>query len=304
MRNINRADDVAFTSGAKVGAFKGCVENLGNSEYHALKSYWSSSDLKYMAKTSPMHFQYKYFGAGKNEQVRITEDMTLGSLVHCLLLTPHEFEKEFFLIPELNLRTNAGKEMKEKLLAENVGKMPITEELLEKAKAMVDSAMSHPKVKQLVEPVKKELAFFWTCPFSNLNFRAKLDGASSKHFIEVKTTSDAGPDYFSKHLFDMHWDLSLVHYREGVKQVMGVEPPAYFIVIEREPPFTVQPYIAGPAVWETGHHKWLAAVTQLAAGIQSGDWPGYYPKEFDIPEVNPPAWAVNKTIPKGDFNGV
>lgn len=304
MRNINKADDVAFTSGAEVGAFKGAVEGLGNSDYHKLKSYWSSSDLKFLAGSSPAHFHHRYFGEGKNEQMRVTEDMTLGSLVHCLLLTPDEFDVEFFIMPELNLRTNDGKAVRDKLLQENVGKWPVTESLLERARLMVASAMNHKQARALVEPVRKELAFFWTCPFSHLNFRAKLDGASSQHFIEVKTTSDAGPDFFSKHAFDMNWDLSLAHYREGVRQVMGVEPPAYFIAIERDPPYTVQPYLVGQSMWETGHHKWLDAVTKLANGIQKKEWPAYFSAAGDVPEINPPAWAINKTLPKGDLNGI
>lgn len=301
MRNILAATDASFQAASKVGAFKGAVANLGNSEYHSLKHYWSSSDLKYLSKSSPEHFAYKYFGAGRAEQIKVTDDMALGSLVHCFLLTPDEFEKDFFIIPPLNLRKNEDKEKKENLIKNNPGKTPVTDELIQQAVLMTNSAMAHPKVRELLEPLKKELSFFWTCPFSGLNFRAKLDGASSRHFIELKTTGDASPEFFSKHIFDMNWDLSLVHYRNGVKAIMDVEPPAYFIAIEREPPYTVQPYLAGPGVWETGHHKWLDAVTKLSDGLQKNQWPAYFDMKGDIPEINPPPWAINKVTPKGDF---
>lgn len=308
MMNINKANDIAFTSGALVGAYKGCVDGLGNNEYHSLKSYWSSTDLKAMSATSPAHFYDKYYGAGKNEIKKQTESMILGSMVHSLILTPLEFYKEFFLMPELNLRSNEGKETKERLLKENPGKMAFTEEMLIEAQEMASAAMNHHSYKRLFDGLKKELSFFWTCPFSNLKFKAKLDAASSKHFVEVKTTASGGanPDLWASHLFKMNYDLSLIHYREGVRQVMDISLPAFFIVIER-PEYpggnaVVQDYEVDSGCWDTGHQKWLDAVTKLSNGLQKKEWPGYYPVSNESPKINPPAWAISKTIQSGAAN--
>jgi len=298
------ASDLSFRSSAEIGAFKGPVKNLSNNDYHALKKYWSSTDLKFMASSSPAHFKEQYFS--KIPKIKKTTDaMLLGSLVHTMLLTPGDFGKEFFIIPNLNLRTNEGKATKEKLLTENPNKLPITDELLIQANSMRSAAKANPKIMELLEKGLPEVAFFWTCPFSGLNFKAKLDQSSvaNNYFCELKTTSDASPNYFSKHVFDMNYDLSLVHYREGLKQCMGIDAPAYFIVIEQDEPHVTQVYKVGDGYWATGHDKWLSSVTKLEQGIKKEIWPGYFPETNDIPELNPPAWAMNKLM-KEELHGV
>src|SRR5262245_31678999 len=128
MPHFTEASDIGFTSGAKVGAFKGAVKNLTNIEYHSLHHYWSSTNLKDMYSGCPAHFKEKYFELRHSaipdkepelirkpkDESRPSNEMILGSLVHCLTLTPHYFDEEFFVMPELNLRTNDGKEKKEK----------------------------------------------------------------------------------------------------------------------------------------------------------------------------------------------
>jgi len=98
---IIEATDNAFGSSAEIGAFKGAVKNLSNQQYHSLKAYWSSTDLKFMTANSPSHFKAKYM----DKKIEFTEPnaaMILGSLVHCVVLTPQDFEKEFFVMPDLN----------------------------------------------------------------------------------------------------------------------------------------------------------------------------------------------------------
>ncbi len=321
MTKFIEASDNGFLSGAKVGAFKGAVQNLSNTDYHALDQYWSSSDLKYLYANSPAHFHDKYFElqakeAWRADQIdvekievrkakdnkRPTNDMILGSLVHCLTLTPDDFQKEFFIMPDLNLRTNDGKAFKEKLITENPGKLWITDEDLMQGHRMRASLIANPRAKELLEPGLKELAVFWTCPFSHLNFKAKLDQFSKNHFCELKTTSEAGLDAFSKHVDNMNYDLSLVHYQTGLKQALDVAPPAFFLVVEREFPHVCQTYPVGQSVWETGHSKWMDAVTKLEAGIKRKEWPGYF-KSGDEPEIQMPPWAMKKLM-QGENIGV
>lgn len=287
------ATDVAFTSGVKVGAFKGAVKNLGNNIYHALPKYWSSSQLKFLHSKSPAHFSDKYIKLDA-EPTKVTPAMIMGSLVHCLTLTPDEFDDEFFVMPDLNFRTKEGKAEKERLLAENVGKYAVTSEQIAQAERMRMSVYNNQKAAELLEPTKKEYAFFWTCPFSQLNFKAKVDGACATHFIELKTTIDASPETFKRHAYNMNYDLSVIHYRQALANVMGVEPKCYFIVVESKPPHICQVYEVGESLLETGHEKWLGAVQMLERGIKETYWPAYSPVD-DVPVLEAPNWALKKT---------
>lgn len=307
------ASDPAFIAAAKVGAFKGAVLNLQNSVYHALDQYWSSTDLKTMYEASPAHFKQKYFETKlKDDKLTLirkpkpdkkpTYEMILGSLVHCLMLAPHDFEAEFFRMPDLNLRTNDGKAEKERLLTENSGKLAITDEMLVQANNMRSSLQANKRVMELLSAGHKEMSFFWTCKFSGLNFKAKLDQASSKHFCEMKTTGSADSEAFSKKADDMNYDLSLIHYSMGMKEILQLEPPVYFIVVEQDEPHVTQVYRAGQGFLVTGHAKWLSAVTKLETGIKKNEWPGYFPEDMEM-TLEPPPWAVKKLM-KEERDGI
>lgn len=291
MQKALDAMDTGFRAASSVGAFRGVVKNLSNSDYHGLDQYWSSSHLKRIYSTSPKHFEAEF----SQEKSKPTPAMILGSLVHCLILTPEELNKEFFVMPDLDFRTKEGKIKREELFALNVGKTPISDEMLSKAHFMRDACFSHPKARGALEGGANELSYFWNCSFSGLNFKAKVDSVRPGFFLELKTTSSASPLDFARHAYNLNYDLSLAHYRQGIEKYQDVLPDAYFVVIETEAPYVVQVYKASDALFETGHAKWLSAVQKLERGFKDKVWPGYF-EDTDVPELNPPAWAVNKTI--------
>lgn len=303
MRKFVEATDPAFVSPASVGAFKGAVLNLNNNDYHALDKYWSSTHLKALYKKSPKHFHFEQFEVPEEETKTPTkEELILGSVVHTMALTPHEFSKDFFMMPELNLRTNDGKAERDKLLLENKGKEPVTQKIFDIAQAMTGSILSNSKAMELLSVGRKEAAYFWECPLTGLNFRAKLDQSSSQHFCELKTAHTCAPEEYAKNMFNLHYDLSLYHYKEALRIIMGVDVPAYFIMVESEPPYVSQVYKVGEDTWKTGHAKWLKAVTQLEQGLKNKEWPGYFPPD-EVPEINPPLWAVRKLL-QGEEIGI
>jgi hypothetical protein len=222
--------------------------------------------------------------------------MILGSLVHTLVLTPNEFNTDFFLMPDLNLRTNEGKAKKEELLHDNPNKQPVTHEQLAIANAMRSSINKNEKAIELLSIGKKEQSYFWECPFSNLMFKAKADHSSNSYFCELKTTQSANKEIFERHSYNMNYDLSLFHYREGIRILTDYSPKAYYIVIESEAPYVSQVYEVGESVFETGNKKWLDAVNNLENGVKRKEWPGYYPDDFDIPTINSPSWSLPKNI--------
>jgi hypothetical protein len=302
MRKFVDATDSAFTSGIGVGAFKGAVLNLSNSQYHSCDKYWSSTHLKAMVKKSAKHFHYEYISKPKEEKTQ-TEQLLLGSAVHTWTLEPDNFDKEFFVMPELNLRTNEGKATKEKLIADNPGRTPLSKHIHDEAMIISQKILENETAKKLLfESGRREASYFWTCPFSGLNMRAKLDHSSSQHFVELKTTSKFEPEEFQKQAYNLHYDLSLFHYKEALKQVMDIDVPAFFIVVETEAPYDVIVYKAGDSLYQTGNEKWVRAVSALERGLKQNEWPSYFPKG-EIPELNSPAWAMKKFM-TGDEGGI
>ncbi|ENL6798456.1 hypothetical protein AB5Q79_001573, partial [Campylobacter jejuni] len=83
--------------------------NLTQTEYRNKKEFLSASDIKLLLE-NPYKFKVGY----KKPK---SDNLALGSLIHTLILEPKKFEKEYLIMPELNLRTNEGKEKKAELEA-------------------------------------------------------------------------------------------------------------------------------------------------------------------------------------------
>ncbi len=279
----------------RVGAFFGAVEGLTNSEYHSFHDYWSSTDLKFMYDNSPAHFQYNYFPTRRPHKQ--TESQILGSLVHCLLLSPQDFDKEFATMPDFPAKVAKTdptiKEQKEAWHLANVGKTPYDGDLLAKANEMAKSVRANKKAMDLINRGKCEIAFFWKCKYSGLKFKAKLDVGGPLVFVELKTALSANSLVFGKQVYNLHYDLSLIHYGEALRSKFNVAPKPNFIVVEPDAPFVCRVYDedhVSPDFLETGHVKWMAAVDKLAAGVLKKEWPGYDETE----SLCPPAWAFKK----------
>lgn len=283
-------DKAKALAACKVGAFFGAVSGITNSEYHSFHDYWSSTDLKFMFENSPAHFQYNYFPVRRPHKQ--TESQILGSLVHCLLLTPQDFNIEFATMPDFPKKVKDTdptiKEQKEKWHIQNAGKTPYDEELLGKANEMVKSIKANEKAMELIRRGEPELAFFWKCKYSGLKFKAKLDVGGPLVFGELKTANSAHPWAFAKQAYDLNYDLSLIHYSEALRSKFNIAAPPNFIVVESDGPFVCHVFDdVSPNFLETGHMKWMTAVDKLAAGVFKKEWPGY-----ESGPLCPPPWAI------------
>ncbi len=286
-------------SACEIGAFSGAVTDLSNKDYHSLHKYWSSTDLKFMFSNSPLHFQFKYFPERKRDEP--TPNMILGSAVHSLIHEPKNFDKEFYKTPKFDLRKTADKELKAELEKLNPGKTALNVELYDQAHAMRDSVYKNLEAKEMLDSAVHESSFFWTCPFSGLKLRSKVDGLiPGSLFIETKTTSSGKESDFVRHIFKMNYDLSLFHYSQGIEIVGGERLTASFIVVEVEPPYAAQVFTVSleNQFWDIGHRKWLDSVSKLSSSLSSGIWPGYS-VDNSKKEIVPLGWML-----KGDEDGV
>ena len=161
------------------------IEGLSNEEYHA-RPELSCSQIKTLLKNP-----YEFLSATKKEA---TESMNFGSAVHKLILEPHDFNKEFAVMPKYDLRKTADKEAKTAFDAENQGKIYLSEDVFENA--------SH------CAAIAKEIAGqFFKDGIAEASFFSELDGVpvrcrpdyyieSKGLIVDVKTTQDASPDGF------------------------------------------------------------------------------------------------------------
>lgn len=278
------------------GTFVGILEGLPSEQYHKNKNYYSSSDLKFLASRSPAHFYARMMGEQKEKKQ--TEKMLLGSVVHSKFLTPTEFPHEYYVMPEHDARTKEGKKIREESLEAAGVRTVISSEVDEQSRAMVESLAM--KFGGDWQRSRSELSLFWRCPFSQLYFKARLDMTEPRVLYELKTTEDAAPAAFSRHAYNMNYDLSIHHYMEGMRQCGLEVTKAVFIVSETTEPYVCEKYTVGDGFMETGHAKWLSAVQKLENGLKNHHWPSHVDPLLEIETViQPPVWAMKKGFEDG-----
>ena len=148
---------------------------MSNADYRRAEGI-SSSELKKIA-VSPMH--YKYWKDNPQER---TPALLFGAAAHKYMLEKNDFDKEFIVAPNCDRRTKEGKAVWQAFVDASNGKEVITQDDMDKIKAMYDALYNTPFVKQLLSG-DKELSFFWNDADTGLICKVRPDVITKIFFI-------------------------------------------------------------------------------------------------------------------------
>ena len=272
----------------------GLVDKLSAKKYHALKII-SKSKLDDLER-SPEYFKYKW----DSEEQESTSAMDFGSLFHCLLLTPKDFNKDFAIEPEVNKRTNEGKAILEEFLNANKDKIIVTNKDIENAKILVDKIKTHPIASKLLEGGKRELSMFWEDE-DGLKFKGRLDLLTPQEIIvDFKTTTIAKPGEFEKKAYDYGYHKQAFLYNKGYEKITGKKPRAFvFVAIEKEAPYSVCVYMADDLFLKVGEIEIENLIHTYKTCIRTNNWYGYNGADPSIVMLGIPNYIENKYIKDG-----
>lgn len=269
--------------------------DMSNADYHAHHAV-SSSQLKTMLR-SPAHFYAKHIAECDHKQ---TPAMALGTAVHSLFLEPHNFVNDCAIEPEVNKRTNAGKAEIEEFLALNTGKTIITQEQFHTAQSMVDAMKKHPMYNILLSGGIREASVFYRDEETQLDCRVRFDWHippnTSDYFpngliLDVKKTTDARADEFSKSCQKFGYALSASMYVDGYKAYYNTTPQFLFFVVEDSAPYESVIYYASDEMLFAGDVKKRDALLKLQQAKATNTWVGYTKQ---IQKIDLPKWAMNQ----------
>ena len=174
---------------------------MNNHDYQnllAISSHWLIEMLN-----SPAACWRKYLDPQRPAQ-EPTAAMRLGTLVHCLALTPDQFAKTF-LVADYERRSIAGKARYAQLSETSL--TPIKRAELDQALAIVDALHAKPAVRKLLQRSKKERTVIQPRKRGLLPLKARLDlhHEAKRQVVELKTT----------------WNLASVQPREKIDLLDG-----------------------------------------------------------------------------------
>lgn len=256
------------------------MNNHAYQKIHAVSSHWLKDLLDSPAECYRQHFE---------PQPPSTESpsssLQLGTLVHCLTLTPHWFSSEF-LVTDYERRSSAGKARYNQLMA--TGLTLIKPDELERAQAMVAALKAHPDARKLLRGGKKERVIIQ--PRSGLlPLKARLDvhQEARRQVIELKTI------YSLHHTLDIAMNryrylLSAAFYQHLVKALSVV-----FIFVQSAEPHEVMVLELSRQQLQSGSAQWRTALAQFDECWLNNHWPEPNRVILDrIPLIRPPRFNL------------
>lgn len=197
-----------------------------------------------------------------------------GDACHAILLEPDRLKTDFFVMPQLNMRTNAGKAEYKALAEENADKAIITDEEFKKLNLMYDSAMADPAARYWLERAGvAEGSWFWTDEDSGIDCRCRPDKdiTGTSILLDVKTTDTIKKFHYS--VDDYRYYVQAPFYCDGMTD-NGVEKDTFvFLVVQKHIEcgrYPVSCVHLSPEVVEYGRNEYKRDLLALAEYRQRG----------------------------------
>ena len=200
---------------------------LTNDEYRSVKA-WSNSDIS-MVLQSPALLEWS-----KNTPSDGSEAVDLGTHLHCAVLEPDVFAKQYVKMPEFD-KTSAGKLQAEAFKNNMDRKIILDHTTYQQVIAMRDSILAHPVANRLLtSPGQSEVSIF--AELQGLKVKARPDRIADpasfggKHIlIDVKKTADIDKFIYSVRDFGYHRQHAF--YSDVYFQLTGHRPRFVFVVV-------------------------------------------------------------------------
>lgn len=261
------------------------VYDISNEDYHGSQGI-SRSQLLHLNK-SPYHFWYKTI-SGEDAKENPTTSMNIGTAFHGMLLEPEKFESQFLVMPNLDRRTKAGKEMYAQFMAESEGKTILTQDEYWRVYEMVEKISQHEIVATLLEGAKFEQSIFWTDKETGIQFKSRPDIWSPSMIVDLKTTANANYYSFQRSAMDYGYFLQAGMTYEACKTIG--KPFEMFVILacEKEAPYVPAVYMMDNEALQFGIDQFQNLKKKLKACMDKNHWPAYEIKELSVPK-----YAIN-----------
>ena len=274
-------EEVTFL--AAKGELLGEYDNIPEEVYHEGPGV-SRSDLSKLLK-SPEHLDHY-----KATVFKDTPAFVIGTALHCYVLEPKKFNKNYVCMPE-------GMTRKQKAYGILLNELEEHQKLLsfndmEKVIAMGEKFKAHPVCAEFLKGAKFEVTYYWLDPKTKTLLKARLDIVHpTLGVMDLKSTSgDARRTEFSRACLKYNYDLQAAHYWYGAAVAQKKDYPFYFGVIESSEPHGVVVHKADLGFIECGLEIQEFLLDKLDA-YTKGTIPYSYPEE--VVSLALPPWGYD-----------
>lgn len=218
------------------------IKNMSQNIYRELPAI-SASDIKLVLE-NPYLYKMKW---AKPK----TDNMVLGSLIHCLVIEPEAFDKYYLVLPELNLRLKSDKEVFENINLENPKKTLIKQDIFNKAKDIADSIFNS-NIGNLFKGGFGEASYVKPCYGVQCKVRPDYYLKDKNIIIDLKTTKFGGANLssFQKTIANFKYYIQAAFYLDVLEA-----DKFFFVAVETEEPYMIGLYELDSVALDLGRDK-------------------------------------------------
>lgn len=265
----------------------GVHDGMPAADYHAVEALSSSGIRKLLQ--SPLH--YRLYRDRPSEP---TAAMLFGTAVHCGVLEPDTFADRVVCAPDVNKRTNAGRDLLAAFERDNAGRVILSPDDYARACTTVAAVRAHAAARKLLDGAEVEKSIFWIDGGYKVPCKARFDAWQGGIVVDLKTTTDASPDEFAKSIANFYYHAQAAMYCSGAEHALNRSPDAFvFVVVESLPPHAVACYQLPNAAILAGMHLVNRAQARYAEVLASGQWTGY-PETIEVIQL--PRYAMRFAV--------
>lgn len=233
--------------------------------------------------TAPAYYLH-YINKDKDDP---TDDMIIGKLVHVFSLEP-ERREEYACGPEVDMRTNKGKDEMAEFIKNNPGKKIIKYKLYNQANNMAESIRNNPLAMSVLGQ-SGHCEYKWEAEIQDLPFIGFIDKYIPDGDLkaEIKTVQDVSRGKIERDFYSSGY-----HIQYGLYDLIKPTKDNYYINVEKTEPFLVNTFRASDSYINYGKRvirqkiedfKDCMARNTFHAGYEA--WNG-----GEIEDLNLPGW--------------
>ena len=276
------------------------LTGIPNNEYHADASRLGGSVLE-VAKRSLQEF-FELHIAKTMKPKPPGQPMIWGTRMHDALLEPDEFWNRNIRLPDTatdgkpwNWKSSKHRDERDAFLADNPGKVLITEEEEAEVQAVSDAVERNPEALQLINAEgRRECSIFWTDPATGIRLKCRPDILTDDNIlVDLKTTRNPTPEAFAKAASDLGYYRKAALYSAGVAKITGEIPKYRWIAVGNTPPYDC--YVYEPPVEEllgVAGQQVAAVLASIVSAVDSDEW--INDDQRRVVPLPMPAWAARK----------
>jgi hypothetical protein len=272
--------------------------DLPDTIYHSFDAM-SASRLRILDRSTSLHLAHSIANPSDSPALAI------GRALHCKVLTPHLYLRDFVVAPAVDRRTKEGKATYESFVASVGNKTVLTADQAEEVSAMAAAIAANPDARMVVSDLNGSAEVSLFAEIAGVRAKSRFDRLvevnGERIIVDVKTTaSSASKSEFERTIWNFGYGVQCAFYLE-MARACGVPAQHFvFVVVEKTAPYATAVYRFSDEIADAFRPRMLELVAQYKAYLAEG------PRGYEgVTEIGIPAWAAARIATNlGEFNEV